>query len=72
MVQEDSQFEDPDAAILNERFPKLKHIGETVKIAGGPFAGEPTIIRRRLTERGGVLFTLKYEDGLIREQEWFD
>ena len=28
-------------------------------------------IRRRLTERG-VLFTLRYDDGRIREWEWWD
>jgi len=30
------------------------------------------VIRRRLTERGGVLFTLRYDDGRIREWEWWD
>jgi len=30
------------------------------------------VIRRRLTARQGVLFTLKYDDGRIREHEWFD
>ena len=63
---------DPDAAVLQERYPKLKRVGERVKIPSGPLKGEPTIIRRRLTERNGVLFTLKYDDGRIREQEWFD
>ena len=58
---------DPDAAVLRERYPKLKRIGERLEIAG-----EPVIIRRRLTERGGVLFTLRYDDGRIREHEWFD
>ncbi len=63
---------DPDSAVLQVRYPKLKRVGERVKIASGPFSGEPTIIRRRLTERNGVLLTLKYDDGRIREQEWFD
>jgi len=63
---------DPDAAVLNERYPKLKHVGERLKIESGPLAGEPVIIRRRLAERGGVLFTLRYDDGRIQEQEWFD
>lgn len=63
---------DPDEAILQERYPKLKRVSEKVKISSGPFKGEPTIIGRRLTEQNGVLFTLKYDDGRIREQEWFD
>jgi hypothetical protein len=64
--------DDPDAAILMERYPTLRQIGERVKIDSGPFAGEPIVIRRRLTERGGVLFTLKYDDGRIRDWEWWD
>ena len=51
--------DDPDAAALTERYPSLRRIGERVKIESGPFAGEPVVIRRRLTERG-VLFTLRY------------
>jgi len=63
---------DPDAVVLQQRYPKLRRVGERLNIESGPFAGEPMIIRRRLTERQGVLFTLKYDDGRIREQEWFD
>jgi hypothetical protein len=63
---------DPDAAILKERYPKLKRIGERLKIVSGPLAGDPIVIRRRLTERDGVLFTLKYDDGRIQEWEWLD
>ena len=72
MVQDDSQFNDPDAAVLKDRHPELKLVGERLKIPSGPLKGEPTIIRRRLTERGGVLLTLKFDDGQIREWEWFD
>jgi hypothetical protein len=64
--------DDPDAAVLAERYPKLKRIGERLKIESGPFVGEPVVIRRRLTERAGVLFTLRYDDGQIRDWEWFD
>ena len=64
--------DDPDAAALAERYPTLSRIGERVKIESGPLAGEPVVIRRRLTERGGVLFTLRYDDGRIREWEWWD
>jgi hypothetical protein len=63
---------DPDAAVLQERYPKLKRVGERLKIASGPLAGDPVVIRRRLTQRDGVLFTLKYDDGRIQEWEWFD
>jgi hypothetical protein len=66
-----SSEDDPDAAVLAERYPALKGVGERLKIESGPLAGEPVIIRRRLTERGGVLFTLRYDDGRIREDEWF-
>lgn len=62
---------DPDAVVLQERYPGLKRLGERLKIESGPFAVEPVIIRSRLTERQGVLFTLK-DDGRIREHEWFD
>jgi hypothetical protein len=64
--------DDPDAAVLQQRYPKLKRVGERIKISSGPLAGEPVIIRRRLSEKGGVLFTMKYDDGRIREHEWFD
>lgn len=64
--------DDPDAVVLAERYPTLKRIGERVKIEYGPFAGEPVVIRRRLTERGGVLFVLRYDDGSIRDWEWWD
>jgi hypothetical protein len=64
--------DDPDASILQDRYPKLKRVGERIKIESGPLAGEPMIVRRRLTERDGVLFTLKYDDGRMREQEWFE
>lgn len=64
--------DDPDAAVLAKRYPTLTRIGERVRIESGPLAGEPVVIRRRLTERGGVLFTLKYDDGRIREWEWND
>ena len=64
--------DDPDAAVLQERYPKLKRVGERLKIESGSFAGEPMIIRRRLSERGGVIFTVRYDGGQIREHEWFD
>ena len=64
--------DDPDATALSERYPTLRRIGERVKIESGPLAGEPVVIRRRLTERGGVLFMLRYDDGRIREWEWWD
>jgi hypothetical protein len=63
---------DPDAAVLNERYPKLKRVGQRLEVEAGPFAGQPVIIRRRLADHGGVLFTLRYDDGRIGEQEWID
>jgi hypothetical protein len=72
MVQDDSQINDPDAAILKERYPTLKLVGERIKILSGPLKGEPKIIRRKLTERGGVPFTLEFENGQIRGQKWID
>lgn len=64
--------DDPDAVVLEERYPTMSRIGERVKIESGPLAGEPVVIRRRLTVRGGVLFTLRYGDGRTREWEWWD
>ncbi len=66
-----NQEDDPDAAALAERYPSLRRIGERMKIESGPLAGEPVVIRRRLTERG-VLFTFRYDDGKVREWEWWD
>ena len=63
---------DPDAAVIGKRYPALKRVGEHLKIESGPLAGEPVVARRQLTERGGVLFTLRYGDGKIREWEWWD
>ena len=66
-----NQADDPDAEELAKRYPTLRRIGERVKIQAGPLAGEPIVIRRRLTEHG-VIFTLKYDDDRIREWEWWD
>jgi hypothetical protein len=65
------QADDPDAEELAMRYPALRRIGERLKIESGPLAGEPVVIRRRLTQRG-VLFTLRYDDGRIREWEWWE
>jgi hypothetical protein len=64
--------DDPDAAILQQRYPGLKCIGERLNFESDPNAGDALIIRRRLTERGSVLFTIKYDDGRIRDWEYFD
>ena len=64
--------DDPDSTVLAKRYPGLKRIGERVRIQSGPLAGEPVVIRRRLTERDSVVFTLKYDDGRIRDWEWCD
>ena len=71
IARHDSSDEDPDAATLAERYSTLRKIGERVKIESGPLAGEPVVIRRRLTEHG-VLFALRYDDGRIRDWEWRD
>jgi hypothetical protein len=64
--------DDPDALALAQRYPKLTRIGERMKIESGPLAGEPVVVRRRLTERDSVLFALRYDDGQIREFEWVE
>ena len=66
-----NQVDDADAAELAKRHPTVRRIGDRVKIESGPLAGEPVVIRRRLTDRG-LLFTLKYDDGKIRDWEWWD
>ena len=63
---------DPDATVLQKLYPVLASVGDKLKIPSGPLAGESTIIRRCLTARKGVLFTMKYDDGRIKEWEWFD
>ena len=67
-----SPEEDRDAKTLSERFPLLRKIGDRLNIPSGPLAGEPVVIRRKLSERGGVIFTVRYDDGRIKEWEWFE
>ena len=62
----------PDEAEMAKRFPTLARVGQQLHIPSGPFAGRPTVVRRKLTARGGVLFTLQYADGTIREWEFLD
>ena len=57
---------------LTKQFPSLARIGQRLHIQSGPLAGDPVVLRRKLTARGGVLFTLQYDDGAVREWEFFD
>jgi hypothetical protein len=62
---------DDDPAV-DVKFPGIAKVGDRIRIAVGPLAGESVIIRRQLTGRGGVLFAMRYPDGKILEHEWFD
>jgi hypothetical protein len=68
----DIVIDDPD----KERIEKLYHvtmkIGDPFEMKTGPMQGQGRCIRRKLTPREGVLFTILYSDGKIREWEWFD
>ncbi len=66
-----SELTDDEAAV-EARYPGLAKVGARIRIPFGPLAGEPIIIRRKLTERGGVLLSMQYADATIREWEWFD
>lgn len=63
---------DPDGSDLNRLYPTLMKVGDPYDMESGLMKGKGTCIRRKLTPRGGVLFTILFTDGRIQEWEWFD
>lgn len=57
---------------INRLYPTLMKVGDPYEMKSGLMKGTGTCIRRSLTARGGVLFTILFTDGRIREWEWFD
>ncbi len=63
---------DPDKEKIEEVYPGvILKIGDPFEMKTGPMAGRGRCIRRRLTPRG-VVFTIHFEDGSIRDWEWWD
>jgi hypothetical protein len=63
---------DPDGQRINELYPSSLKVGARFEMEQGLMKGIGECIRRRLTERGGVLFTIKYDNGTIKEWEWME
>lgn len=68
----DVVIDDPDKEEIERLYPGVAGIGERFEMKQGPMQGQGRFIRRKLTPRDGVLFTILYSDGKIREWEWFD
>lgn len=68
----DVVIDDPDKEEIERRYPGISSIGAPFEMKQGPLQGQGRFIRRKLTSREGVLFTILYSDGKIREWEWFD
>ena len=64
--------DDPDGEKIEQSFPGAMRVGDRFETDRGPMTGRGRCIRRKLTPREGVLFTIQYDDGTIREWEWFD
>jgi hypothetical protein len=58
---------------IDSRFPGLAKTGETIQVPTSDGSTTPaTIIRRELTSKGSVVFTLRFANGRMRTWEWFD
>jgi hypothetical protein len=64
-------LEDPDKEAIDRLFPQAMKVGDPFEVGAGPMKGNGQCLRRRLTPKQGVLFTIRYSDGVIREWEWF-
>jgi hypothetical protein len=53
-------------------YPTLLKVGDPFEMESGLMEGEGVCIKRALTARGSVLFTIRFDDGRIKEWEWFD
>ena len=62
-----------DEAEIDRRWPALAKVGDTITIPSASGQLEAvTVVRRELSVRDGVLFTLRFTDGRMRTWEWFD
>jgi hypothetical protein len=65
-------IKDPDKEIIDRLYPLAMKVGDPFKSENGRMKGNGHCIRREFTKREGILFTILYDDGSIREHEWFD
>ena len=65
-------IEDPDKVKIDSLYPRAMKVGDPFEMSTGPMRGTGICIRRKLTQRGGLLFTIHFSDGTIKEWEWFD
>lgn len=63
--------DDPDRKEIDRLYPSATKVGAPFEMKTGSMKGEGTCIRRRLT-RSGIMFTILFMDGSIREWEWWD
>jgi hypothetical protein len=64
---------DPDKEKIEAMYPQvIMAVGDPFEMKTGPMQGVGRCIRRKLTPRGGVLFTIHFDDGRIKDWEWFD
>lgn len=64
-------LEDPDKAAIDRLFPQAMKVGDPFAATEGPLKGNGRCIRRKLTPNQGVLFTIRYSDGVVREWHWY-
>ena len=67
----DAANNDPDRVQIDRLYPSALKVGAPFEIKTGPMTGKGTCIRRRLSQFG-VLFTILFEDGGIREWDWWN
>ena len=68
----ENNTDDPDRDEIDRLYPAHIKVGDPFEMTSGLMKGKGTCIRRKLTSRGGVLLTIQFDDGTIKEWEWFD
>ncbi len=63
---------DLDRERIDAMYPGAVKVGAALEIKAGPMQGHGRCIRRKLIDRGGILFTILLDDGRILDREWFD
>jgi hypothetical protein len=64
--------EDPDKEKIDQLYPLAMKVGDPFEMSAGPMKGRGRCIRRKLISRSGILFTIHFADGSIKEWKWFD